>query len=98
MSIAVVSLLTACGYTVHPSLDARYQTIHVAPFKNESREFDLQVPITNAVIRRFMMDSRLRIVSSGQADLIVNGTILDGLIPGSGRGVQPIACQDGCPS
>ncbi len=26
---------------------------------------------------------------------IVDGTILEGLIPGSGRGKQPIACQDG---
>ena len=59
------------------SLDEKYQTIHVAAFKNQSREFDLQAPLTNAVIRKFLNDGRLRVVGPNEADLVVDGAILD---------------------
>lgn len=75
LSIAVA--LTGCGYSMQSSLDEKYQTIHVAAFQNTSREYDLQAPLTNAVVRKFMNDGRLRVVESGEADLVVTGTILD---------------------
>lgn len=59
------------------SLDEKYQTIHIAAFQNKSREYDLQAPLTNALIRKFLNDGRLRVVGPGEADLIVTGTILD---------------------
>ena len=70
-------LVSGCGYSMQSSLDPKYQTIHVSAFKNQSREYDLQAPLTNAVIRKFVNDGRLRVVNKGMADLIVDGTILD---------------------
>lgn len=70
-------LLTGCGYNMQSSLDPKYQTIHVSAFKNQSREYDLQAPLTNALIRKFVNDGRLRVVSKEMADLVVDGTILD---------------------
>lgn len=66
-----------CGYTVGSSLDEKFQTIHVAAFTNESREYDLQAPLTNAVIRKFLNDTRLRVVPRARADLVMEGAILN---------------------
>jgi len=64
-----------CGYSTSSSLDERYQTIFVSAFQNQSREYDLQAPLTNAVIRKFLNDGRLRVVGANEADLVVTGTI-----------------------
>lgn len=72
----VVAALAGCGYTTRSSLDAKYQTIFVPAFQNTSNEYDLQAALTNAVIRKFTADGRLRIVAADEADLAVEGTIL----------------------
>lgn len=66
-----------CGYTTQSSLDAKYRTIAVAPFENYSKEYDLQAALTNAVIRKFINDGRLDVVSADNADLLLEGVILD---------------------
>jgi hypothetical protein len=76
-ALALAVLAAGCGYSPNSSLDEKYQTIHVEPFKNESREYDFQAPLTNAVTRKFLADGRLRVVGAGQADLVVTGTILN---------------------
>lgn len=69
--------VAGCGYTVRSSLDEAYQTIHVAAFTNEGREYDLQAPLTNAIIRKFINDTRLRVDRRARADLVMEGTILN---------------------
>lgn len=73
----VLIAVTACGYTTQSSLDPSYRTIYVAPFENQSRAYGLQAPLTNAVRRKFIMDGRLRVVEQGQADLVLEGIILN---------------------
>lgn len=68
---------TGCGYSTRSSLDDKYQTIFVSAFQNMSREYDLQAPLTNAIIRKFINDGRLQIVDRGDADLVLEGVILD---------------------
>lgn len=70
-------VLQGCGYSTHSSLDPKYQTIHISPFYDESKEYDLQAPLTNAVTRKFITDSRLQVVPREQADLLLEGVILD---------------------
>ena len=70
-------VLQGCGYTTNSSLDPKYQTIHISPFYDESKEYDLQAPLTNAVTRKFITDSRLQVVPREQADLLLEGVILD---------------------
>jgi TolB-like protein len=69
--------LAGCGYTSQSSLDPKYQTIAVSPFFDETREYDLQAPLTNAVTRKFIHDSRLDVVHQDKADLLLEGVILD---------------------
>lgn len=70
-------LLGGCGYTTQSTLDEQYQTIFVSAFQNQSSEYDLQAPLTNAVSRKFITDTRLRLADPDDADLILEGVILD---------------------
>lgn len=76
-ALAILAVLAAgCGYTSHSALDSKYQTIYVPAFLNHSPEYDLQAPLTNAVIRKFITDGRLTVVDHGHADLVLEGVIL----------------------
>ncbi len=74
-AVVLAAVASGCGYSTSSSLDEQYQTIFVSGFQNKSREYDLQAPLTNAVIRKFLNDGRLRVVGANEADLIVTGTI-----------------------
>lgn len=74
-ALVLAAVAAGCGYTHESSLDPQYQTIHVAAFYDQSREYDLQAPLTNAVIRKFITDSRLRVVDTAEADLLLEGVI-----------------------
>jgi hypothetical protein len=75
--IALASTALGCGYATSSSLDEKYQSIAVAAFHNESKEYDLQAPLTNAVIRKFVTDGRLRVADMEAADLLLEGVILN---------------------
>lgn len=75
--MAGVGVLAGCGYTSQSSLDPQYQTIAVSPFYDETREYDLQAPLTNAITRKFIHDTRLDVVHPDKADLLLEGVILD---------------------
>jgi hypothetical protein len=77
MAIAGVAVGLGCGYTTKSSLDDQYQTIFVSAFENVSKEYDLQAPLTNAIIRKFMNDTRLEVVGYDEADLVLEGVITD---------------------
>lgn len=66
-----------CAYTTKVSLDPRYQTVAVSGFYNKSSEYDFQAPLTNALIRKFITDGRLKVVKPEEADLLIEGVILD---------------------
>jgi hypothetical protein len=68
---------SGCGYTTKSSLDEKYQTVFVSAFQNMSREYNLQAPLTNALTRKFIHDGRLRVVGRDEADLVLEGVILD---------------------
>lgn len=75
--VLALALITGCGYTTRSSLDSKYRTIAVSAFLNQSREYDLQAPLTTAIIRKFVADGRLGVVDTEQADLILEGAILN---------------------
>jgi len=76
-ALCVCAALSGCGYSATSTLDAKYQTLHVSPFYDQSKEYGLQVPLTNAVTRKFIHDGRLDIVPREQADLLMEGVITD---------------------
>ena len=76
--IAFLSIFDfSCAYTTKVSLDPRYQTVAVSGFYNKSSEYDFQAPLTNALIRKFINDGRLKVVKPEEADLLIEGVILD---------------------
>jgi len=75
VAVVLGILAAGCGYSVHSSLDPAYQTIHVAPFLNYSKEYGLQAPLTTATIRKFVADGRLDVVDEAHADLLLAGAI-----------------------
>lgn len=76
-AVFLVVVGAGCGYTAGSTLDAKYQTIHVAPFENRSAQYGLQAALTNAVRRKFINDSRLRVAPRSQADLLMEGVFLN---------------------
>jgi hypothetical protein len=76
LGIAFGVLIAGCGYTTQSSLAPEYQTIAVSPFFDKTPEYGLQAPLTNAVTRKFINDSRLQVVDPDSADLLLEGVIL----------------------
>jgi len=68
-------ILTGCGYSSVGSLDPKYQTIAVTPFYDKTPEYGLQAPLSEALTRKFIHDSRLRVVKRDEADLLLEGVI-----------------------
>jgi len=77
MAVVLMAVLSGCGYTTQSTLDPMYQSISVAPFYDQTSEYDLQVPLTNALVRKFTTDARLDVTKPEEADLILEGVILD---------------------
>ncbi len=79
LAIAVVAAcaLSGCGYTTKSSLDPMYHSIAVSPFYDTSAHYDLQAPLSNALVRKFVTDSRLKIATPEEADLLLEGVVLD---------------------
>ncbi len=76
-AVGMLVVLTGCGYTSQSSLDPLYQSIAVSPFYDQTAEYDLQAPLTNALTRKFLTDTRLKVVPPEEADLLLEGVILD---------------------
>ena len=83
--LLVLATLVGCGYTTQSSLDAKYQTVFVSTAYDQSKEYDLQAPLTNALRRKFTNDSRLRLASRDTADLLVEVLIRDYRLKGLTR-------------
>ncbi|HPU98048.1 MAG TPA: LptE family protein [Candidatus Hydrogenedentes bacterium] len=74
--VAAGGSLTGCGYSSVGNLDPKYQTISISPFYDKTPEYGLQAPFTEAITRKFIHDSRLRVVGRDEADLLLEGVIL----------------------
>ena len=68
-------LLGGCGYTVHGTLPSHINTVAVPIFRNHTPEPAIESLITRAVVEAFSTNGRLKVVSSGQADAILDGEI-----------------------
>ena len=69
VALALCVAAQGCGYTTASTLSQRYRTVHIPAARNSIKEYDLQAPLTNALIRKFTVDGRLRVVDAGRADL-----------------------------
>ncbi|MCM8778519.1 MAG: LPS assembly lipoprotein LptE [Candidatus Omnitrophica bacterium] len=84
----LVTLLGGCGYTTHSVLPSSFKTIYIPTFVNKIKfegnlpEYKtyypgLEIKITNAIINRFIYDGNLRIARDEEADLRLEGELVD---------------------
>lgn len=76
LCVLLAVIAAGCGYTTQSSLSPEFQTIAVSPFYDKTPEYGLQAPLTNAITRKFINDSRLQVVHPDNADLLLEGVIL----------------------
>lgn len=70
--------MTGCvGYNVGSMLPAKYKTVAVPTFVNQTGEPLLENPTTSAVIGEIQVDGSLRIADSNTADTILKVTLID---------------------
>lgn len=84
--LAVVCLLSSCGYTTKSTLPSRLRTIHIEAFENKIDYASegrrnlylplLEVKVRNAVVDRFLFDGNLRAAEADRADLILKGKLI----------------------
>jgi outer membrane lipopolysaccharide assembly protein LptE/RlpB len=68
-------LAGGCGYTVRGTLPSHINTVAVPIFRNRTPEPAIEGFITRAVVEAFSTNGRLKVVSSGQADAVLDGEI-----------------------
>jgi hypothetical protein len=90
-SLLSTIIISGCGYTTRSLITKDYQTIYVAPFVNKidivsdtsvARGYKTYYPllendITRQVIDQFILDGNLRLAKQGDADLVLQGELVD---------------------
>jgi hypothetical protein len=79
IALLICAAVSGCGYSYARSrLSDDYSTIAVPAFKNKSFEPNIQIRVTNLLIRELQADGRFRIVdAASSADLVLTGAITD---------------------
>jgi hypothetical protein len=91
IAAAILLSICGCGYTTGSLLPAHIKNIYVEDFKNkipiaqevsEQNRYKtyrplLEVDITEAIIDRFLFDGNLRVTSRKEADIILEGALVD---------------------
>ncbi len=77
IAILVCLAVSGCGYTYANSrLSDDYASIAIPAFKNKSFEPDIQIRVTNLLIREMEADGRFHIVDDpAAADLVLRGAV-----------------------
>lgn len=65
----------ACGVPAARTLPSYIKRIYIPTFRNQSREFGLQAPLTLAIHDAFLSDGRLDPVDNERADVRIEGKI-----------------------
>ena len=66
-----------CAYTTSSvSLPPHLHTIAIPVFENSTTQYSLEQDLTEAIVRRFVSDNRLRVVDERSADAVVHGKIV----------------------
>ena len=79
IALLACAAVCGCGYTYANSrLSDDYRSVAVPAFKNKSFEPDIQIRVTNLLIRELQADGRFRVIDDpAAADLALRGSITD---------------------
>ncbi|MBK6909907.1 MAG: hypothetical protein IPK53_16945 [bacterium] len=76
--LVLFAAILFCGcYSFRSQVAGDIRTLAIPTFGNESAEFGLSETVTDELIRGFQRDGTLRVVSEGQADAVLVGTLVD---------------------
>ncbi|MBI3602815.1 MAG: hypothetical protein HY209_08000 [Candidatus Omnitrophica bacterium] len=84
--LAVMGVISGCGYTTGSVLSSNYRTISVQPFGNKVEFVNenvrglyvplLETKVRTAIINRFLLDGHLRLSDSDKSDLVLKGDLI----------------------
>jgi len=88
--------LWGCGYGLErktTSLPREIRTIAIPTMDNQTLEAGIENAFTHAMVRRFNLEGRLRVVREDRADSILEGSIQDFSITSISYGADGLAVQ-----
>lgn len=71
-----IGTLTGCGYSIHGNLPDHVRTVAVPVFTNRTAEPAIESFLTQAVVEAFATNGRLRVVTTVEADAILEGEVV----------------------
>ncbi|UCB56803.1 MAG: hypothetical protein JSV30_06320 [Candidatus Omnitrophota bacterium] len=90
--LLAIACMQGCGYTAGSLLPSHIKTIHIRPFRNKieltgelrqeeyrfrSYRTHLETDITKEVISRFINDGHLQVIDEKNADVVLEGELID---------------------
>jgi hypothetical protein len=77
VAVFFLLILTACAGTLAPTrtLPSHIKRVYIPEFRNQSRQYGVQAPLTLAVNDMFMSDGRLDVVARDRADVVLEGRV-----------------------
>jgi hypothetical protein len=76
MAVLTAGLMSSCSYSPSPALFPQHlKTIAVPVFQNRTTQPALEQEVTTSIVNRFIRESKLRVVSEDQADLVITGAV-----------------------
>ena len=77
--ILVVSavLISGCGYAIHSGVSTKIATINITTFENGTFEHGLEVELSEALRKEFIVDGTLSVVDASSADVLLSGEVIE---------------------
>jgi hypothetical protein len=77
VALCFALILAACAGTLAPTrtLPTHIKRVYIPEFRNQSRQYGVQAPLTLAVNDMFMSDGRLDVVQKERADVVLEGRV-----------------------
>jgi outer membrane lipopolysaccharide assembly protein LptE/RlpB len=76
-ALLLVVLFAACGYSTTTRTAKDIKSIHVPFFDNQTSEPNLEITVTESVIFNLIEDNTLRVSDEGDADAVLDGSIVE---------------------
>ncbi|HVP78117.1 MAG TPA: LPS assembly lipoprotein LptE [Thermodesulfobacteriota bacterium] len=80
LPIICMVLITACGYQMagkETHVPPGLSSVAIPTFKNGTLEPGIEIQFTQAFLREFILDRRVKVVDRAQADSVLEGSITD---------------------
>lgn len=77
VAVSVALAVAGCGYSTNTRTAKDIKTIYVPFFENKTSEPNLEISVTERIIRNLINDNTLKVVPENGADAVLDGQIID---------------------